>query len=198
MENEIWFRPLVWMDYRLAVLFLVIIPLIMLMWAFVQKAEAIQRLLTIYWRVSSLLAITVYLMIAGFPLSFLSGLTARILIPIGLWFWVDLNDEIEYYPRGVLKFVFSAWRWAVSLYCILGAIATLPFFNCAFSTDAFKTPYCQVWLEAPLLFKDYFHYNSKPGFLGFLGIVGLIIYVLSLGYFMLFRLGKQGRSAIQQ
>ncbi len=198
MEKEIWFRPLVWMDYRLALLFLVVIPLILLVWAFVQKTEAIQRLLTIYWKVSSLLAITVYLMIAGFPLSFLASLTARILIPIGLWFWVDLNDEIEYYPKGGLKFIFSAWRWAVSIYCILGAIATLPFLNCAFSSGALKTPYCKVWLEAPLMYKDYFHYNSKPSFLGFLGIVGLIAYLVSFGYFVLFKLGKQGRSAIQQ
>jgi len=64
------------------------------------KAEAIQRLLTIYWRVSSLLAITIYLLIAALPVGFISGLMARILIPISLWFWVDLNEEIEDQPRG--------------------------------------------------------------------------------------------------
>ena len=35
-------------------------------------------------------------MIGGFGISFISSLMARILIPISLWFWVDLNDEIEY------------------------------------------------------------------------------------------------------
>jgi len=64
------------------------------------KAEAIQRLLTIYWRVSSLLAITIYLLIAALPVGFISGLMARILIPISLWFWVDLNEEIEDQPEG--------------------------------------------------------------------------------------------------
>ena len=91
-NNDVWFRSLVWMDYRLAVLFTVLIPIILLIWAFVQKADGIQRLLTIYWRVSSLLMITVYLMIGGFGVSFISSLMARILIPISLWFWVDLND----------------------------------------------------------------------------------------------------------
>ncbi len=95
-SNDVWFRSLVWMDYRLAVLFTVLIPLVLLIWAFVQKADGIQRLLTIYWRVSSLLMITVFLMIGGFQVSFISSLIARILIPISLWFWVDLNDEIEY------------------------------------------------------------------------------------------------------
>lgn len=195
MNNEVWFRPLVWMDYRLAVLFTVIIPIILLIWAFVQKAETIQRLLMIYWRVSSLLAITLYLTIGGFGVSFISGLMARILIPISLWFWVDLNDEIEYQPNTPLKLLFTSWRWATTVYCILGALAFIPFLVCAFSGSPIATPYCAVWFEAPLLFKDYFHANSKPAFLGFLGIVGLIIYVLYLSYFVLVKLGKQGRSA---
>ena len=194
MEN-VWFRQFVWLDYRLALIFMVVIPLILLIWAFVQKAEGIQRLLTIYWRVSSLLAITVYLMIGGFGVSFLSGLIGRILIPISLWFWVDLNDEIEYQSSGALKLIFTSWRWAMTIYGILGTIAFVPFLGCAFSATALKTPYCRVWLEAPLLYKEYFHANSKPGFLGFLGIIGLISYVLYLSYFVLVKLGKQGRSA---
>ncbi|MBW4669554.1 MAG: DUF3177 family protein [Cyanomargarita calcarea GSE-NOS-MK-12-04C] len=193
--NDVWFRPLVWMDYRLAVLFTVIIPIILLIWVFVQKAEAMQRLIMIYWRVSSLLLISLYLMIGEFGVSFISSLMARILIPICLWLWVDINDEIEYQQSGPLKLIFTSWRWAVSIYCVLGAIASLPFLGCAFSETAIKTPYCRVWFEAPLLFKEYFHANSKPGFLGFLGIISLIVYVLYLSYFVLVKLGKQGRSA---
>ncbi|MEH2454931.1 DUF3177 family protein [Nostoc sp.] len=198
MDYNIWFRPFVWIDYRLAVLFLVIIPLILLIWAFVQKAESIQRLLSIYWRVSSLVAITIYLMIAQYPVSFISGLIARILIPISLWFWVDLNDEIEYQTSGSLKFIFTSWRWATTVYCILGTLAFIPFLGCAFSGNMLRTPNCRVWFEAPLLFKEYFHANSKAEFLGFLGIISLVIYVLYLSYFVLIKLGKQGRSATPQ
>ncbi len=198
MDYNVWFRPFVWIDYRLAVLFLVIIPLILLIWAFVQKAEAIQRLLTIYWRVSSLVAITIYLMIAQYPVSFISGLIAQILIPISLWFWVDINDEIEYQTNGSLKLIFTSWRWATTVYCLLGTIAFIPFLGCAFSGNMLKTAYCRVWFEAPLLFKEYFHANSKAEFLGFLGITSLVIYVLYLSYFVLIKLGKQGRSATPQ
>lgn len=198
MGNNIWFRPLVWMDYRLAVLFTVILPLIILIWAFINKAETIQRLLVIYWRVSSLLGVTVYLMIAQYPVAFISGIMARILIPISLWFWIDLNDEIEYYPPGLLKLVFRSWRWAISIYSTLGAIASIPFLSCAFSETTLNTSFCRVWQEAPLMYKDYFHANSKPEFLGFLGMVGLIFYVICLAYFVIFRLGKQGRTAIPQ
>jgi len=198
MSNEIWFRPLIWMDYRLAVLFTVVIPLILLIWVFVQKAEAMQRLLTIYWRVSSLLAITVYLLIAALPLGFISGFLARILIPISLWFWVDLNEEIEDQPAGPLKLTFTSWRWAITVYSILGAIAQVPFLQCAVSTTAFASPFCRVTLEPPLVFKTYFHPNTSSQALGFVGVVGLIIYVLCLIYFVFVKLGKQGRSAIQQ
>jgi hypothetical protein len=198
MGNNVWFRPFVWIDYRLELLFTLIIPLILLIWAFVQKSEGIQHLLIIYWRVASLLAITLYLMIGGFGVSFISGLMARILIPVSLWFWVDLNDDVEYQSSGSLKLIFTSWRWAVSVYSVLSAIAFVPFLGCAFAADLLKNPSCSVWLEAPLLFREYFHANTKPGFLGFLGIVGLIIYVLYLTYFILIKLGKQGRSATQQ
>ncbi|MEH2287775.1 DUF3177 family protein [Nostoc sp.] len=198
MDYDIRFRPFVWIDYRLAVLFLVIIPLILLIWAFVQKAESIQRLLAIYWRVSSLVAITVYLMIAQYPVSFISGFIGLILIPISLWFWVDINDEIEYQTNGSLKLIFTSWRWATTVYCFLGTLAFIPFLGCAFSANMLKTPYCRVWFEVPLLFKEYFHANSKAEFLGFLGITSLVIYVLYLSYFVLIKLGKQGRSATPQ
>ncbi len=198
MENEVWFRPLVWMDYRLAVLFCVILPLILLIWAFAQKAQAIQHLLLIYWRVASLLVITIYLMIGAFQVSFISALMGRLLIPISLWFWVDLNEEIEDQPTSPLKLSFNSWRWAITIYMILGALAFLPLLGCAFSQATFASPSCRVWLQAPLLFKEYFHPNTAAGFLGFIGIVCLVIYVLYLSYFVLIKLGKQGRSATQQ
>lgn len=196
--QEQFLRSLVWADYRLAVLFTVIIPLILLIWAFVKKADSMVRLLIIYWRVASLLALTVYILIAEWPIGYISGWGARILIPIGLWFWVDINEDIEDQPQRPLKLALTSWRWAVTTYSILGAIATIPFLSCAFVAGAVKTPFCRVLLEPPLLFKQYFHAGSKPEFLGFLGMVGLFIYVLYLSYFVLIRLGKQGRSAMEQ
>jgi hypothetical protein len=70
--------------------------------------------------------------------------------------------------------------------------------QCGFVQGAVKTPLCRVWLEPPFLFKQYFHAGSTPQFLGFMGMVGLFFYVLFLSYFVLIRLGKQGRSALEQ
>lgn len=195
MPAEPWFKSLVWIDYRLAVVFTIAIPLILLLWAFVQKSEAIVRLLIIYWRVASLLAITLYLMIASIPLSFVATVIARVLIPISLWFWVDINEEIDDQSPSPLKLAFTSWRWAITVYSALGALFQIPFLRCAVDKTALSSRFCQVWIDPPLLFKQYFHANTTVQFLGFLGVVGLLIYVVSLSYFVLVKLKLQGRSA---
>ncbi|NJK28602.1 MAG: DUF3177 family protein [Coleofasciculaceae cyanobacterium SM2_3_26] len=195
-----WLRPLVWADYRLAVLFSIVLPLVLIAWAFVQKAEAMQRLLIIYWRVSSLLAIAVYLLIDALPIGLLVGWVARILILISLWFWVDVNEEIEDRPISPLKWCLTSWRWSATVYHLLGAIAFLPFLPCGFLNrgELLEAPTCTVWLEAPWAFKDIVHRDNSPQVLGFFGLVGLLVYVLYLSYFLLVQLAKQGRSAMNQ
>jgi hypothetical protein len=196
--EEIWFRPWVWTDYRLTILFAVVAPLILMIWGFWRKAEAIQRLLIIYWRVASLLMISLYLFIPAWGIGFITDLSARVLIPISLWFWVDLNDEIKDMRSSALKLSITAWRWAMTVYCVLGAIALIPFLSCSFSSENIKTPFCKVWLEVPWAYKAIFHRNSTPGFLGFLGMVGLIVYGIYLVYFLMVSLPRQGRSALEQ
>jgi hypothetical protein len=193
-QSQSWYQPLIWMDFRLAVIFTVLIPLILLLWAFAQKNEAIQTQLIVYWRVASLLAISVYLAIGSLTISLVAGFVAQLLIPVSLWFWADLNEEIADLSPRPLKLAFTAWRWATSIYCGLGALFAFPFLHCAFGSA--KTSACQAWLQPSWLYYKFFHANSNPGFLGFLGTLGLIIYTLYLVYFLVVRLGKQGRSAM--
>ncbi|MEM9275308.1 MAG: DUF3177 family protein [Cyanobacteria bacterium P01_F01_bin.143] len=199
MNDVTFLRPLVWMDYRLAILFTVIAPLVLLLWSVIQKKEAMQKLLIIYWRVASLLMITVYLMIPGWKISFLTGIAGRILIPLTLWFWVDLNEEIRDLPQSLLKLVFTSWRWAVTVYSLLGVAANSLFIPCGFSADTAGAAKCQVLLEAPRIYRELLHAKEgNEGFLGFLGACGLCVYIIYLVYFLLVRLGKQGRSALEQ
>ncbi len=197
MQSPSWLPSLVWTDYRLALLFTVIFPLALLIWAFVEKAEVVQRLLFIYWRVASLLAIAIYLMIGAVPVGFFAGWFARILIPISLWFWVDLNEEISELPQKRLALAVKTWRWAVSVYCVLGAIAQIPALRCAFlpSKEMVDQPFCRIWLDAPWLFREFFNAGMKPYTMGLLASLALGVYIVYLAYFVFFRLGKQGRSA---
>jgi Protein of unknown function (DUF3177) len=144
-----------------------------------------------------LLAITLYLMIAAWPMSFVSSVMARALIPTSLWFWADLNEEIADRPQSPLKLAFTAWRWAITVYSGLGAIAQIPFVSCAFKStnQVIDESFCRVWLDPPWLYKEMFHPTTNPQFLGVLAMVGLAIYVVYLSYFVLIRLAKQGRSA---
>jgi hypothetical protein len=198
MDFELY-QKLVWTDFRLAVLLTVIVPFLLLIWSFISRNEMIQRLLIIYWRVSSLLAITVYLMIAALPISYITGTLARILIPLSLWFWVDLNTEIDEQPTTGLKRSLTIWRWAITAYCSLGVLFQLSSLRCAFVAQSLLVGdrFCRVWLDPAWGYKLFLHAGYRDAFLGFLGIAGLIIYVCSLGYFVFFRLGRQGRSAIQ-
>ena len=196
--DEALLRQLAWMDYRLAVLFTVLAPIALLIWSLVSKVESMQRLLGIYWKVASLLMITVYLLIPSWSIGYVTGLLSRILIPISLWFWIDLNEEIRDQPASKLKLAFTSWRWAMTAYCAAGALVNLPFISCVISAASKQGSYCQVWLEAPIRYQQILHSNSSPGFLGFLGAVGFIIYAVYLISFVVFRLGRQGRIAIEQ
>jgi Protein of unknown function (DUF3177) len=65
-----WISSLVWTDYRLALLLTVLVPLAILAIAFIKQNEPITKLMIIYWRVASLLAISAYLLIAAMPVGF--------------------------------------------------------------------------------------------------------------------------------
>lgn len=187
-------RTLVWTDCRLALVFLVFFPLGLLVWAIIENAQPISRLLVIYWRVASLLLITMYLMMAQVPLSFVTLFLALLLIPASLWFWVDLNEEIDD-RRGKLKLALTAWRWATTLFCLFSAAALAPSLGCAGSKAAIATPQCQVWLEPAYGVAAIAHGSTGVSRINILATLALILYGFYFGYFLLFRLSKQGRSA---
>ena len=55
-------RALVWLTYRLGATIALGIPLVLLIWSGLRRDPALMRLLGIYWKVASLLAISVLLM----------------------------------------------------------------------------------------------------------------------------------------
>lgn len=189
-------RQLVWLDYRLALLFVVLIPFGLLCWALRIKDEAIKRSLLVYWRVASLLLITIYLAIGSLGVSFVSGIVAMVLIALSLWFWQDLNEDIAA-SRSKLQPIYLGWRWAVTVYCALSAIFRLLFANCAFVSAEQLSETCKIWFEPPLSLSNILHSNVPVENLAFFGAVGGIVYVLYLFVFLAFSLPKTGRIAFR-
>jgi len=148
-------------------------------------------------RVASLFVINIYLMIAALPISFISAFSVHLLIPLSLWFWIDINEEINDRASSPLKLVFTAWRWAITVYSGIALLGQLFFLKCGFlgTPQLLEDATCRVWLDPAWGYKEMFHSNSHVPFLGFLGLAGLLIYLLYLGYFALFRLSKSGRIA---
>ncbi len=177
---DFWFTPWIWWDFRLAVVLTVFVPLGLLIWAYASHNQAVRELLGIYWQVASLLAITVYLMIGGIPVGFLTGPAARAAIPIALWFWPVLSLAIAENP-GWLSRVFLVWRWLVSVYMAVGFLFSLAFAPCAFQQPI--SAGCQVWWQPPLGFREIFHPGIPKSTLGLVGVIGLGVYGLVAAYF---------------
>jgi len=120
--SESWVRSLVWLDFKVAVAFFVVAPLILLAWAVVARippnnepqksvdsnvrvdvtslvvsppmAETILRYMTSYWQASSLLLLTLTLDIQEETVCVVVGLLAQLMIVVSLWWWEDLNAEL--------------------------------------------------------------------------------------------------------
>ncbi|MEO0852183.1 MAG: DUF3177 family protein [Cyanobacteria bacterium J06648_11] len=174
-------EPLVWWDFRLAVGLNVFVPLVLLAWAFMAQFAPLTSVTIAYWRVSSLLAISVYLMIGGFPISFLTGSAARILIVTCLWYGSDAAIAIPMDDRLICR-MFKVWRWIVTGYMGAGAVFSSLFVPCSFLAEPSAT--CQVWFQPPLGFKALLHPNIPAQTLGLVGAIGVVAYVTVFALFL--------------
>lgn len=172
--NSTFLSDVVWLDYKLAVALTVVMPLVLLVAAFATRLHPLSQLLIIYWRVSSLLAVTVYLMMAEFPISFMTGTAARAMIPACLWFWDDLSQGIRQDGHALSR-VFRWWRWGVTGYMGVGFLFSLTFLPCAFRREL--DPTCRIWLEPPALYRQILHPQLSVETLGLIGILGLVAYL---------------------
>ena len=96
--NEFTYRALVWLTYRLAATFAVGVPLVLLIWSAWRREPMVLRLLGIYWKVASLMAVSLLLLTDQRPLGYATGVVAPVLMVISLWFWVDINEELADQP----------------------------------------------------------------------------------------------------
>ena len=202
MPDLLLYRTLVWLDYRLAAVFALGLPLVLLVWSALKREQALTRLMGIYWKVASLLLITVLLLTDNRPLGYLLAVLSQLLVVISVWFWVDLNEELaDLPPWRPLPFVVRAWRWGLTVFGMLGAALSAVALSCV--GGGLTRPICRVWLEAPddlhggvaSVFDFVFGGSWTAAIAAFVGYVSLVAYGVGLLQWLVVRLPKQGRVA---
>ena len=202
MPDLLLYRTLVWLDYRLAAVFALGLPLVLLVWSALKREQALTRLMGIYWKVASLLLITVLLLTDNRPLGYLLAVLSQLLVVISVWFWVDLNEELaDLPPWRPLPFVVRAWRWGLTVFGVLGSALSAVALSCV--GGGLTRPLCRVWLEAPddlhggvtSVFDFVFGGSWTAAIAAFVGYVSLVAYGVGLLQWLVVRLPKQGRVA---
>ena len=199
--SEIQYDSLIWLYYRLAATFAFGLPIVLLVWSAAKKESAIFRLMSIYWKVSSLLIISILLLTNNQRIGILTAFISAILIAGSIWFWVDLNEELDEMPKWkALPLTTKIWRWALTFLCFGHLYISTLTLNCF---TFFNQNNCLSWTEDPknlhrvssIVMKFLFGGEWTQGLAGFVGYASLIIYAIGLIQWLLIRFPKQGRIA---
>jgi hypothetical protein len=161
----LWLHIVVRVDFVLAVLLTVIAPLALLSRAALSKQPEQLRTLIGYWRASSLLMVTVYLLNGQRRTAYATGVVARLLIP-----WSLRTNPTNHDP------LFAAWRSAVIGYCLVGAGLNAPMLPSLVS----RTPslVAQAYVKPAQEFGNLLHPGIAKHTLGRVGEIGLLAYIL--------------------
>lgn len=203
--SEPWVRSLVWTDFRVAVALFVVAPFALLAASVVARvprtpddrstsAETVLRLMTSYWQASSLLLLTVALNIQEANFGVFCGLAAQFMIVVSLWWWSDLNDELDDAP---LSRAFRAWRLPTSVAAAGGVVVQLPFQGCVGAPSLAGDAFCAPWLEPPKFAAGLVGLEPSPA-LGAVADIGCLLYFAVLSYYatvLLPTVGRSGRAA---
>jgi len=199
---DLLYRSLVWMDVRLGVLFAVALPLVLLVWTIRRREAALVRLLSLYWKTSSLMLVALLLLVDSRPIAYPLLLIAPLLSLAALWVWVDLNEELaDMPPWRPLPLTVRIWRWSLTLVSLLTSGLALTALPCL--QGGVSRPLCSAWLEAPQglnasldrVFDFIFGADWTPAAAAFVGYVALVAYAVGLLQWLLVRLPRQGRIA---
>lgn len=198
--NELSYRVLVWLTYRLAATMALGLPLVLLIWSTWRGDSVVQRLLGLYWKVASLMMISLLLLTDERPLGYVTAVAAPVLMVVSVWFWVDLNEELaDQPPWRPLPLTVRLWRWALSGFGVISLATTATGLRCMESPSSD----CAAWLEAPhglhrvveTVFDFVFGGQWSEAVAAFVGYVALVAYLAGFLQWLLVRLPRHGRVA---
>jgi len=135
----------VWLTFQLSIIFLFGIPISLFLWSIKKKNKAINKLLSIYWKISLLFFISLLLLIGNYRYALIITNISTLLMTISVWFWNDINDELkEYHFSDSLSTTTKVWRWSLTFISLNFLIQSLQNFSCFsfINSDA-----CGIWLQ---------------------------------------------------
>ena len=104
----------VWISFQLSIIFFVGIPISLSLWSIKRSNLAIKTLLSNYWKISLLFFISLILLIGKYDFALLITIISTFLMSISVWFWKDINDELqEYNFSNTLVTTSKVWRWSL-------------------------------------------------------------------------------------
>ena len=199
--TEPQFQILVWLSYRIAATFAFGLPLFLFIWAKFSNSSSIDRLLSIYWKVSSLYAINILFLSSESQLGQVISLISPILMVASIWFWVDLNEEIdEMYIYNPISLTTRIWRWCLSFWGVLNTGLHMFSLSCLNSING---NYCDTWREIPyntfittkIIIKFILDGNWTTTLATFFAYLALILYLIGLLQWLIMQFPKNGRFA---
>jgi hypothetical protein len=191
----------VWLSFQLSIIFLVGIPISLTLWSIKKRDKVVNKLLSIYWKISLLFFISLLLLIGKFNYALLITNISTLLMTISVWFWNDINDELKEYDFSYsLTTTTKVWRWSLTFISLNFLILSLRNFSC-FSFINLSA--CEIWLQPSSnfyiiiknLFNFFFGANFTQPIAKFLGLFSLLIYTLGLIQWSIIKLPKNGRNS---
>ena len=191
----------VWISFQLSIIFFVGIPISLSLWSIKRRNLAIKTLLSNYWKISLLFFISLILLIGKYDFALLITIISTFLMSISVWFWKDINDELqEYNFSNTLVTTSKVWRWSlifISLNFLIQSFqntACLSSINSA-ACEILLEPSSDLYIVLKNFFKFLFGANLTQPVAHFLGLFSLLIYILGLIQWSIIKLPKSGRNS---
>ena len=191
----------IWLSFQLSIIFLIGIPITLFLWSIIKKNKAVNKLISIYWKISLLFFISLLLLIGKYNNALLVTNISTILMTISVWFWNDINDELKEYDFSCsLITTTKVWRWSITFITLNFLIQSLQNFSCF---TLINSSSCEIWLQPSSnfyniiknLFNFFFGATFTQPVAKFLGLLALLIYILGLIQWSIIKFPKNGRNS---
>ena len=191
----------IWLSFQLSIIFFIGIPITLSIWSINKRNQAIIKLLSIYWKISILFFISLLLLIGKYNYALVITNIATLLMTISIWFWNDINDELNAYDFFYsLATTTKVWRWSLTFISFNFLIQSLQNLSCF---SSIKSAACEIWLQPSsnlhVIIKDLFNFlfgaNFTQPLAKFLGLFSLLVYIVGLIQWLIVKLPKSGRNS---